>query len=439
MSYHPAKLMLIVWASAFAALLLLPFELTHRELTLKGIVVLMLFIAFFCISGLSRTVYVKQRPIENLNVLRFANADFVLKICGLIACVTMGFEFISSGNFDLGSAYASRSNQAQALLHGGLSQSSSLFKIGFLFYPAGYVYCARAIMFERKPKLIPLIIFGILPGILAGLAMGGRAPIFNTIAYCFLAYRLRPILYGLSRDTVANKNKPRKLNPIVKVIAIGLTIFAFNYFVNVFIIRADVVGGAELMLKIVADQWGVTFAGPGADIMIAALGPSTTYLIFVFVWYLVQGIVMSNALFTSYAGDPLLGVYGIDLLSALMRRLNPVGVSENFNYLLSLDTYGFLPSAFGTLFVDFLYVGLAFSALWGWLATAVYRRIRLGSDPRWFLFSPFITLGIIFSLINTPIGFSNGFMTHWWMIITFLLIRVRRMPPSTEALAPQAS
>jgi hypothetical protein len=97
-----------------------------------------------------------------------------------------------------------------------------------------------------------------------------------------------------------------------------------------------------MMLQIVAHQWGVTFSGPGADFMIAAFGAVTTYIIFVFVWYLVQGVVMANSLFVSYQGDALWGVYGLDLLSAVVRRLDPEGVADSFNYLLALDTYGFL-------------------------------------------------------------------------------------------------
>lgn len=429
MKFHPAVLMLIVWFSAFAGLIILPFELTHRTIGLQGLMVLLAFILTFCLGGFLRTVHLSQRPVASTQGLRLKRADFVLKSLATVACLTMGFEIVRSGALDLGSAYSARSDQAQALLHGDLSQSSGIFKIGFICYPAGYVYLVRGLLFDAKPRWTTIIVFGVMPGLLAGLAMGGRAPIFNTMAYGFLAYRARAVLYPHIGQI--DRPKPSRVNPLIKVAAVVFGLIAFNYFINVFIVRADAVGGADLMLDIVATQWGVTFGGPGADAMIALFGTVTTYLIFVFVWYLVQGVIMSNSLFTGYLGEPLMGVYGIDILTAVMRRVDPAGVSEKFNYLLNLDTYGFLPSAFGSLYVDFLFGGLFFAFLWGWLAAVVYRNIRRGRDTRWFIFAPFITLGVIFSLINTPLGFSNGFITHFWLVTTFLLIRRPRMMQPT--------
>ena len=428
MKFHPAILMLMVWSSAFAALVLLPFELTHRSIELQGLLILLLFLVVFCFGGLLRTVHLPQRAVADPGLLRTRWADLLLKTLASIACLTMGLEVVRGGALDLGLAYSARSEQAQAMLHGALSQSSGIFKIGFICYPAGYVFLARALLLDAKPRWTQIIIFGVLPGVLAGLAMGGRAPMFNTMAYGFLAYSARGVLFGeRKRETVGQAPKARKIHPLIRVAAIVGSVFAFNYFINVFIVRAEVAGGAAAMLNIVASQWGVTFGGPLAEAMIDFLGPVTTYLIFVFAWYLVQGVVMSNSLFMSYQGDALMGVYGIDILTAIMRRVDPAGVSQGFNYLLNLDTYGFLPSAFGTLYVDFLFGGLIFTFVWGWLAAVVYRNIRRGIDPRWFIFSPFITLGVIFSLINTPLGFSNGLITHFWLVTTFLLIRRPRV------------
>ncbi|WP_238547592.1 hypothetical protein [Meridianimarinicoccus roseus] len=425
MRFHPALFMLIVWAGALSAFLLLPFQLTHRSISLEGVLLLMAFLAMFCLGGLLRTVKVPQRPVQHPSELDTSRADLVLKAVCLIACLTMGLEVIRGGALNLGFAYSSRSDQAQAMLHGALSESSSIFKLGFICYPAGYVFLVRELLLKSKPDWTSVVIFGVLPGVFAGLAMGGRAPLFNTMAYGFLAYRARPILWGLKQPERASK--PRRIHPAAKVLAVMFGVLAFNYFINVFIIRAEVVGGAEWMLHMTATQWGVTFAGPRAELMIDILGPTTTYLVFVFTWYLIQGIVMSNSLFTTYEGGALMGVYGIDILTAVIRRFDPSGVADAFNYMLGLDTYGFLPSAFGTLYVDYLYGGLFVAFVWGWLATVVYRNTRLGRDARWFLFAPFITLGIVFSLVNTPIGFSNGFITHFWLVVAFFLIRRRRV------------
>lgn len=424
MKFHPALLMLMVWSFAFGALVILPFEFTHRSIELYGLFVLCLFVAVFCLGGLLRTVHLPQRHVSDPSILRTKRADFLLKTVCTIALLTMGLEVMHGVASDLGLAYSARSGQAQALLHGGASQSSNIFKIGFICYPASYVFLARSLLFDAKPRWWQIIIFGVLPGILASLVMGGRAPMFNTMAYGFLAYTARGVLFGKRKREIALKPpKVRNVHPLIKVAAIIGSVFAFKYFINVFIIRAEVVGGPEAMLKIAASRWGVTFGGPLAEAMIAFLGPATTYLIFVFVWYLIQGAVISNSLFMSYQSEPMMGVYGIELLTAVVRRIDPAGVSQGFNYLLNLDTYGFLPSAFGTLYVDFLFGGLIIAFVWGWLCGVVYRNIRCGTDPRWFIFSPFITLGIIFSLVNTPLSFSNGFVTHFWLVLIFLLIR----------------
>ena len=132
---------------------------------------------------------------------------------------------------------------------------------------------------------------------------------------------------------------------------------------------------------------------------------------------------MSNYLLANYDGSPLLGVYGLDLASAVIRRVNPEWVSENFNYLLSMDTYGFLPSAFGSIFIDFKYFGLLIVMIWCWLVGLVYLKVKTSNDPRWLLFIPYVVFGIIFSLINTPLGYSNGLMSHLWLVIGFFLVK----------------
>ncbi|MEP5731176.1 MAG: oligosaccharide repeat unit polymerase [Sulfitobacter sp.] len=432
MPLHPALMMIFVWAAAALAFVILPFEMVSRAFHLDGILILFLFLIAFCAGACFNVIRMPQRPVTQFDSFPMRNADLFIKTLCILACITFGLEIIRGGALDLVSAYQQRSNQAQALLHGGLSNSSSLFKLGFLCYPAGYVYLVREIILERKPRLIPLVIFGILPGVLAGLALGGRAPLFNTIAYATIAYFCRSRVFPRIKG-VKQKRKPWHQS-LVRIATIALVVVAFNYFINVFIVRAEFVGGADMMLNIVALQWGVTFGGPTADLMIAFLGPVTTYLIFVFVWYLVQGLVMSNSLFVSYAGDALYGVYGIDLLSALMRRVDPIGVSAKFNYLLELDTYGFLPSAYGSIFVDFKFGGLVFIFIWGWLCGLVYRRTRQGHDPRWFLFVPFVIMGIIFSLINTPLGFANGFVTHVWLLAVFLLAPRYRTSPTGQTI-----
>jgi hypothetical protein len=117
-----------------------------------------------------------------------------------------------------------------------------------------------------------------------------------------------------------------------------------------------------------------------------------------------------------------------------MRRLNGEFLAGGYADLLHLNVYGFLPSAFGSLFVDLHFFGLIPCMIWGWLTGKVYGAVRQGQDPRWLLAVPFISVGIFFSLINTPIGFSNGLVTHLWLAAAFMTARVQtRVPDAPPA------
>jgi hypothetical protein len=105
-----------------------------------------------------------------------------------------------------------------------------------------------------------------------------------------------------------------------------------------------------------------------------------------------------------------------------MRRVNGDWLASNFSHLLNLGTYGFLPSAFGCLFVDFKYFGILICFAWGWWCKSVYFKMNSG-NLRSMLLGPFMLNGIIFSLINTPFGFTNGFVTHLWLFIVYFMIK----------------
>jgi hypothetical protein len=233
----------------------------------------------------------------------------------------------------------------------------------------------------------------------------------------------------------------RELDPRTLFFGFGILVaalMALNYFVEVFIIRAGA-AGAEGMFDAIADTWGVTFDGPMADAMKSTLGVGNTYLIFAFAWYLVQGIVISNVLFSSYGGAPQLGAYGIELVNAAVRRIDGSLISHVSFDLLDINVLGFLPSAFGTLYVDYWFFGLAVCAIWGNLAALVYKKVRTSSDGRWALVAPFIVQGVAFSVINTPFGLTNGFVTHSWILVVFLLARPGTARQSTSLSESVAS
>ncbi|MDA9101844.1 oligosaccharide repeat unit polymerase [Gammaproteobacteria bacterium] len=415
---HPAKLMVIIWTTAFALFFALPFELTTRSFSWTGFGVLLLFILSFSCGAILKTFRLPSRRQVSEVSLGFNRFNFFIKIISIATIIVFAIEIIQNNSLNLSDAYLNRSSQAQALLHGDISNSSIWFKIGFLIYPASYIYIIKEIIFTQKIRSMQFAFYGLLPGVMSAIAMGGRATMFNIIAYSLLAYNIRR--KRLSKLKTQNNFRTSKFKLFLAILLITT---AFIYFVNVFIERAEVSGGSIYMLNIVGNIWGVEFSGPLYEMALQVFGPIFIFVIFVFSWYLLQGLVMSNYLLANYDGSPLLGVYGLDLASAVIRRTNPEWVSENFNYLLSLDTYGFLPSAYGSIFIDFKYFGLLIVMIWGWLAGLVYLRVKTSNDPRWLLVAPYVVFGIIFSLINTPLGYSNGLMSHLWLAIGFFLVK----------------
>lgn len=417
MKFHPSLMMLGVWLFAASAFIVLPFELTHRTLHIDGLLLLMAFIAAFVFGGLLAIIYSPKREFSNLSNIEMGKADLVVQVAAAIGLFAMGYETIRGSGLNLENSFEVRSEQASAILGGIPSQSSSIFKIGFLFYPASYVYLVRSITLDVKPKWLIIAFLGIMPSVLASLAMGGRMPLLAAIIYSVLAYRSRRMI----GSRVTTKLKYNKINIKTKIFSVILGMIAFSYFINVFLVRADAMGGAHYILNHAATTWGATFSNAGANLLNSVFGEAATALFFIFSWYLVQGILMSSTLFVQYEGSALLGVYGVDIFTAIARRVDPIWVSRNFNYMLDLEIYGFYPSAFGTLYVDFGYWGLAASLFWGWFCAFTYRKVRRGRDIRWIMVAPFITFGIIVSLVNTPFGFSNGLLTHIWLVIAFLL------------------
>lgn len=215
---------------------------------------------------------------------------------------------------------------------------------------------------------------------------------------------------------------PDKTRWLIKLLWLVLLGALFLYFVAVFSTRAAVVGGSAEMFAVAEDLWGIGFRGLFSDTIFSMLGDDLAYLTFIFSWYVVQGVVMCNYLFSWYDGPLQLGIYGVDLISAVMRRFDPQRVSDGFDSLLTLGTYGFFPSAWGSLYVDFGYFALVLCIAWGAFAALCYKRIVLQRRQDWLLVGPFVTIGVVCSTINTPLGFTNGFVTHVWLLVVFVII-----------------
>ena len=337
-----------------------------------------------------------------------------------LATILLIFDAANKDVFDLAVAYELRSLAADALLKGEASNSSVFFQMAFLLYPAGYVYTAVHTIYARNLQVWKLLIFGFMPIALATVVMGGRMPIFYSVLVAWIALKERKKIGQINPRTPKTSNRRKWIVRLVWFVALMLLL---RYFATVFMVRAAAAGGSMAMFDVAEQRWGVGFNGPMSGAIFAIFGEDMTYLVFIFVWYLIQGVVMSNYLLSAYDGPLQMGTYGVDMISALMRRLDPQRLAEGFDSLLSLGTYGFFPSAWGSLYVDFGFFSIILCTIWGAFTALCYRRIVVQHRMKWLLIGPFATIGIIFSIINTPMGFTNGFITHCWLLVAFMLLK----------------
>lgn len=420
MNTHPAKTMLIVWGLCIATFAILPFQLLERKLTTKGAFIMAVFMAAYLIGTLLVSTRRRAALIEPPTRIDAKNAETWLMFASGLATILLIFDAANKDVFDLAVAYELRSLAADALLKGEASNSSVFFQMAFLLYPAGYVYTAVHTIYARNLQVWKLLIFGFMPIALATVVMGGRMPIFYSVLVAWIALKERKKIGQINPRMPKTSNRRKWIVRLVWFVALMLLL---RYFATVFMVRAAAAGGSMAMFDVAEQRWGVGFNGPMSGAIFAIFGEDMTYLVFIFVWYLIQGVVMSNYLLSAYDGPLQMGTYGVDMISALMRRLDPQRLAEGFDSLLSLGTYGFFPSAWGSLYVDFGFFSIILCTIWGAFTALCYRRIVVQHRMKWLLIGPFATIGIIFSIINTPMGFTNGFITHCWLLVAFMLLK----------------
>ncbi len=421
MKYHPATQMLFVWGTILLLYFILPLQYHGRSLSLYGFTVLIGFIAAFMGGSLlaARPVAGQAQPIRDVEV-DFRRTDRMLKWVSAISLATFTVELSRRNFLNLGESHFERSSRAEALMNGLESGASVAFQIGFMLYPAAIIWIARTVGFDRRINMRDLLIFGVFPTIAFSLAVGGRSPIFYAMAIFLLALGVRKRLLG--KEFVPQFGS----GTLALYIVIGIIgIFAVNYFSQVFLARAEATGGVVIAFNNAALNWGVSLDPDWYNFLMSTIGEANTFLLLSFSWYLIQGVVIVSEIFTYYTGGATFGAYGTDLGGAIARRVDPMFLSTRFLGLLDLNIYGFLPTAFGSAYIDFGGLSPVFVGIWGYLSGLVYKHAHLGRDPRWLLIAPFVVFGILFSIVNTPLGFANGLMVHFWLIAAFMLARVR--------------
>ena len=418
----PYRLMFLVWFSCLFLWVILPFQLIDREVLNYGIIIFLLFLLTFFIGAISN----KNKSIIFTNSIFYTKkAHRIISFVSFVSLLCLIIDFDIS-NLNLISIAEEREEISLSLLTGSLSNSSIAFKIAFLTYPSAYVFIALSIIYSKKINYLPLFILGYLPIVISTVVMGGRNPLFYAIVITFFSIKIRS-----NYSEELNVYKPKSNNfsykqTVIKFIALSFIVIAILYFINVFISRADIAGGTSIMFAFAESNWGVGFNGYGSKFFFDLFGEKISFLIFITSWYVVQGLIMSVTIFENFTSSAYLGTYGIELITAVSRRIDSYAIFKNYDSLNELNVLGFYPSVFGSLFIDFKFVGIVIVYFWGKWCSSVYnnvKKLKLNS----MLLYPFMSAGILLSFINTPFGLANGFVTYIWLFVAYYFTKQIRI------------
>jgi len=418
----PYRLMFLIWFSCLFLWVTLPFQLVGREVSTYGIIIFLLFLLAFFIGTISS----KNKSFISTNSIVFTKkAQRIISLVSFVSLICLLIDFDIS-NLNLISVAQEREVISLSLLTGGLSNSSTAFKIAFLTYPSAYVLIALSIIYSKKINYLPLFILGYLPIILSTVVMGGRNPLFYAIAITFFSIKIRS---NYSEELNVYKPKSNNLSykqTVIKFIVLSFIVIAISYFINVFISRAEMIGGTSTMFTLAESNWGVGFNGYGSKFFFDLFGEKMSFLIFITSWYIVQGLIMSATIFENFTSSAYLGSYGIEFVTAVFRRIDSYAIFKNYNKLNEFNIVGFYPSVFGSLFVDFKFIGIFIIFFWGKWCRSVYnnvKKLKLNS----MLLYPFMSTGILLSFINTPFGVANGFVIYIWLFVAYYFTKYSRI------------
>ena len=198
--------------------LILPFQLIDREISNYGIIIFIIFLSAFFIGTVSN----KNKSIISTNsIFLTKKAHKIISFVSFVSlvCLITDFDFT---NLNLISIASEREEISLSLITGGLSNSSTAFKLAFLTYPSAYVLIALSIIYSKKINYLHLLILGYLPIILSTIIMGGRNPLFYAIAITFFSIKIRSNYSG-----ELNVYKPKSNNLSFKQRVIKFIILSF--------------------------------------------------------------------------------------------------------------------------------------------------------------------------------------------------------------------
>ena len=285
--------MFIVWFSCIFLWIFLPFQLVGREISYYGVSIFILFLSSFFIGCIATK---KNKSLINYTSVQIKKSLQIISFFSFISLLCLLIDFDLS-NLDLIFIASEREDISISLLTGEKSNSSLAFKIAFLTYPSAYIYIALTTIYSKKINYIYLFMLGYLPIILSTVVMGGRNPLLYAILISFFSIKIRS---NFSNELNVYKSSPKVITykrSLIKFISMAFIIITSVYFINVFLSRAEILGGTSFMFDHAESNWGISFDGRSSEFLISLLGFQNFFLLFIISWYVVQGLIMDTYYF----------------------------------------------------------------------------------------------------------------------------------------------
>ena len=336
-----------------------------------------------------------------------------------IACVLLGVlggasiyvdkMFLSGLDYSGGATAVRLTRTAEASAGIERHQSSYFLHFGLLtshFSLVGLLlYLLAAESFPRRYiLLVPLAL--ISPALFA-YSYGGRSPVIAALLLCLAAFVVRAML---GRPAIPRAKGVTAILAAAVLAAVFYNSFIFGQrreFRNLDHYSAALLSFERAGLFRVR-PWVDEWTRHGAVAPGIALDAISSY------FYLTVGITgLERVLTFSDRLGPYAGQYEIQILPIALDRVWPEMslLREMRHELFVAGAAGVFTTAFGSLFLDFGWAGLAVAVfLWGWLSGRCYRRSLRARDPSAALMLCFFVWAVLLSPIHSAVGISNAVM-----------------------------
>jgi hypothetical protein len=417
MTASPFFLFTALWAIIFAGFYGGPFVF-HPMPSTESLIFMLVCLALFLASSIAGYVFESRRPARApdspLRYVRF-DVDRVVLVTSMLAltgtaCIVVD-RLTSQGFSGLAALTELRYERAEDLLAASEISRGVLTYCGYLLYPALYLVVAIAICYyealgSRGRLLLTLNMIG--PFVLAVL-FGGRSPIFVLFLIIAASCVVRRLM-GM---------RALPAGAFLKVAGIG-GVLGFVLYTNlIWFQRLELsVSTVNVLLAHAEKIWGIE-PTLRFESWLGDMGRQDLMVPFLGAWfYFFQGPSIFERLIAAGDYPVLYGGYHIDIVAAGFRLFpsTRVMLADGYASLLKANVYGFFPTAWGSLLIDFSYGAFPLIALWGGVCGTTYVRLRRYGRPGDAIYYVFLFYSILISPISAPFGLANSFVTFLYFL-----------------------